>query len=103
MRASARPLQRQSGWAEFLRRLTGRSSALLRSSIAESLLMQYEEASRHLQQASAFSDELQLRSLELQQELDQIHEQRSRARRNQLRAAKRVRELEVALVRLERG
>src|SRR5690606_8504389 len=59
--------------ASLVRPFTARRSALARRSIAEGLLRQYEQVSVRLREATAFSDELKLCALELQQEVDRLH------------------------------
>lgn len=86
--------------ASLVRPFTARRSVLARRSIAEGLLGQYEQVSQRLREATAFSDELKLTALELQQEVDRIHQELGRALHNQRVAATRVLELEAALAEL---
>ena len=83
--------------ASLVRPFTARRSALARRSIAEGLLRQYEQVSVRLREATAFSDELKLCALELQQEVDRLHRALGEALHNQRVAAARVLELEAAL------
>lgn len=85
------------------RALSRRSTTLERRSVAGELLQQYEQVSASLQRASAFTDELQLCALELQQEVDRLHEAGGTARRNAERAEARVHEMDVELAMLESG
>ncbi|MBX2800355.1 MAG: hypothetical protein KTR31_21930 [Myxococcales bacterium] len=83
--------------ASLVRPFTARRSALARRSIAEGLLRQYEQVSVRLREATAFSDELKLCALELQQEVDRLHRELGESLHNQQVAARRVLELEDAL------
>ena len=83
--------------ASLVRPFTARRSALARRSIAEGLLKQYERVSLRLREATAFSDELKLCALELQQEVDRLHRELGEALHNQRVAAQRVIEAEQAL------
>ncbi len=84
--------------ASLVRPFTARRSALARRSIAEGLMRQYETVSVRLREATAFSDELKLCALELQQEVDRLHRELGEALHNQRLAAERVLEIEEALV-----
>ncbi len=84
--------------ASLVRPFTARRSALARRSIAEGLLKQYEQVSLRLREATAFSDELKLCALELQQEVDRLHRELGEALHNQRVAAERVLEAEQALL-----
>ncbi|HHO52427.1 MAG TPA: hypothetical protein ENK18_16550 [Deltaproteobacteria bacterium] len=87
--------------ASLVRPFTARRSALARRSIAEGLLRQYEQVSVRLREATAFSDELKLCALELQQEVDRLHRELGEALHNQRVAAERVLQLEEALVEVD--
>jgi hypothetical protein len=80
--------------AGLLRRFTNRRAILGRKSVAEGLLRQYELASVRLRQASAFSDELRLTALEMQDQVDQLHGSRVEAAGNQRLCAERILQLE---------
>ncbi|MCB9765889.1 MAG: hypothetical protein H6739_39310 [Alphaproteobacteria bacterium] len=90
-------------FAALTRRFTARKQVLGRRSIAEGLLRQYETTTARLQQATAFSDELRLCALELQEEVDRLHREHVAARGGQRDHATRVLELEEDLRALERG
>lgn len=87
--------------ASLVRPFTARRSALARRSIAEGLLRQYEQVSVRLREATAFSDELKLCALELQQEVDRLHRELGEALHNQRVAAERVLQLEEALTEID--
>ncbi|MEN0063706.1 MAG: hypothetical protein AAGA48_16255 [Myxococcota bacterium] len=87
--------------ASLVRPFTARRTALARRSIAEGLMRQYETVSVRLREATAFSDELKLCALELQQEVDRLHRELGEALHNQRLAAERVLELEAALTETE--
>lgn len=89
--------------AGLLRRFTNRRAILGRKSVAEGLLRQYELASVRLRQASAFSDELRLTALEMQDQVDQLHGSRVEAAGNQRLCAERILQLERALQAAEQG
>ncbi len=90
-----------SMWAGLVRRFSARSAILGRKSVAEALLRQYEVASTRLRQATAFSDELRLTALELQDQVDQLHQSRVEAKGNERIAARRVIQTELELGGLE--
>ena len=90
-------------WNALVRRFSARSAILGRRSVAEGLLRQYEVAATRLRQATAFSDELRLSALELQEQVDRLHEGRVEARANERIAAQRVIQLESALGAVESG
>ena len=52
---------------------------LERRSVSEELLHRYEHVSRRLRQASAFSDELRLTALKMQEEVEALHEECAKA------------------------
>ncbi len=89
--------------ASLVRPFTARRSALTRRSIAEGLLRQYEQVSVRLREATAFSDELKLCALEMQQEVDRLHRELGEALHNQRVAATRVLECEHSLSALDAG
>ncbi len=90
-----------SMWASLVRRFSARNAILGRKSVAEALLRQYEVASTRLRQATAFSDELRLTALELQDQVDQLHQSRVEAKGNERIAAQRVIQTELELEGLE--
>jgi hypothetical protein len=93
-----REAEEQSGLLSLLsRRFTSRRTALARRSVAEELLRQYERVSVRLRAATAFSDELRLVSLELQDELDRLHQELIDGKHDQQRAASLVVNLEERL------
>jgi uncharacterized phage infection (PIP) family protein YhgE len=97
-------LQGQSSkgiFAALVRPFTARRSALARRSIAATLMEQYEQVSTRLQEASGLSDDLKLRALELQAEVDQLHADVADALHDQKLAAKHVLELEQAIEEAE--
>ncbi len=76
--------------AVLTRPLTSRRNAVARRSISEGLNEQYQHVSVRLREASQFSDELELCSLELQRELDRLHRDLADAIHNQRIAAERI-------------
>jgi hypothetical protein len=89
--------------ASLMRRFTARRVILGRKSVAEGLLKQYELASLRLRQATAFSDELRLTALELQEQVDALHQQRVESAGNQRLCAEGVLQIEEELEGLEGG
>lgn len=87
--------------ASLMRPFTARRSTMARRSVAEGLLAHYEAVSVTLREATAFSDELKLTALELQQEVDRLHRELGEALHNQRVAAQRLLELEAALQAIE--
>lgn len=92
----------RSGVFGVVRRWVQGPALLRRRSIAEGLLERYEEVSRRLQAASAFNDELRLAALEMQAEVDSLHEELVVATADEKVAAKRILELDAALAEAER-
>lgn len=88
-------------FATLRRTFAGRRSALARRSVAEALLAQYETVSVRLREATAFSDDLKLCALEMQDEVDKLHRDLAAALHNQKLAAERVLEIEEELVGLD--
>ena len=89
--------------AALTRTFNRRRLIMERKSVAEELLNRYEHVSHKLRQASAFSDELRLTALEMQEEVENLHGEFSQARTNERLAAKRVKALEEKLSALEDG
>lgn len=89
--------------ASLTRAFNRRRTILERRSVSEELLHRYEHVSRKLRQASAFSDELRLTALRMQDELQNLHTEQAQADRNAQLAAHRVLELEQQLRTLEAG
>jgi len=89
--------------AALVRTFNRRRVILERRSVAEELLHRYEHVSRKLRQASAFSDELRLTALGLQEEVEELHGEHTQAVRNERTAAGRVHDLEAQLALLESG
>jgi hypothetical protein len=89
--------------ATLVRTFNRRRVILERRSVAEELLHRYEHVSRKLRQASAFSDELRLTALSMQEEVEELHGEFTQANRNERAAATRVQELESQLMMLESG
>ncbi len=87
--------------AALMRPFTARRVALARKSVTEALLTQYEAVSIRLREATAFSDDLKLCALEMQDEVDRLHRDHAAATHNAKLAAERVLELEKELARLE--
>lgn len=87
--------------ATLVRPFTVRRSAVARRSIAEGLIRQYEQVNVRLREATAFSDELKLTTLELQQEVDRLHRERADALHDGKIAAERVRSCEASLKEIE--
>jgi hypothetical protein len=93
-RVTLERMERQASEASLLssivRPFTARRSALARRSIAEGLLQQYERVSVRLREATAFSDELSLSTLELQDEVDRLHHDLQHAERAKRATAERI-------------
>lgn len=89
--------------ASLVRTFNRRRTILERRSVSEELLQRYEHVSRRLRQASAFSDELRLTALKMQEEVESLHEECAKAHRNEQLGARRVLELEAELRSLENG
>ena len=89
--------------ASLTRTFNRRRMILERRSVSEELLHRYEHVSRRLRQASAFSDELRLTALKMQEEVETLHSECAQALRNEQIGAKRVLELEQELRKLEAG
>ncbi len=87
--------------AALTRAFARRRAILQRRSVAEGLLRRYETASQCLRRASAFSDELRLCALELQEQVDELHAELERSERNRLRAAEAVVALDDAIAEIE--
>jgi len=87
--------------ASLVRPFTSRRTALARRSVAEGLLKHYEKTSTRLREATAFSDELKLCALEMQQEVDRLHRELGQALHNQRLAAERILECEKGLEELD--
>lgn len=87
--------------ATLVRPFTVRRSAIARRSIAEGLIRQYEQVNVRLREATAFSDELELTALELQQEVDRLHRERADALHDGRIAAERVLACEAGLAELD--
>jgi len=87
--------------ASLMRSFNRRKRLLERHSVAEDLLERYQGVSQSLARASAFSDELQLCALELQEGVQQLHEEIARAARDRRRGAQLVLDLDQAIQELE--
>jgi len=87
--------------AALVRPFTARRTALARSSVTEALVVRYEAVSVRLREATAFSDELKLTALELQQEVDRLHRELGESLHNQRVAAQRVLQAQEALDALD--
>lgn len=87
--------------ASLMRPFTSRRVALARKSVAEALLAQYEQVSVRLREATAFSDDLKLCALEMQDEVDRLHRDLAAAVHNQRLAAERVLQIEAELGALD--
>jgi hypothetical protein len=85
----------------LVRPFTSRRTALARRSVAEGLLAHYEKTSTRLREATAFSDELKLCALEMQQEVDRLHRELGQGLHNQRLAAERMLECERGLEELD--
>ncbi len=100
-------IERDAADATFItslvRRFTRRRTMLTRKSATEELLRQYEKVSVRLRRASAFSDELRLCALELQQDVQQLSVEYTNARDNAQLAAKRILDIETALDQAKSG
>ncbi len=87
--------------AALVRPFTARRTSLARRSVTEALVERYETVSVRLREATAFSDELKLSALELQQEVDRLHRELGEALHNQRVAAQRVLAAQEALDALD--
>lgn len=87
--------------AALTRTLTRRRTMLERQSVTEGLIAQYETVNGRLRKATAFSDELRLCALDLQHQVDQLHQDLARSLRNEQRCAERIRDLEEKLAGLD--
>lgn len=87
--------------ASLARSFSRRRTILARRSVTESLLRRYEKASLKLREASAFCDELRLTGLELQEQVEGLHQELQRVRADERAAAERVLALEAALDALD--
>ena len=87
--------------ASITRALTRRRAILERKSAAETLVTQFRAVQESLARASAFSDELRLCALELQAEVDRLHEDAATAADNARVCAEKVLEIEGVLDRLD--
>lgn len=87
----------------LVRRFTRRRTLLARRSATEALVERYEAVSTRLRRASAFTDELRLTALELQDEVQALHRELDTARHNATLAAERVLALEAALREVEQS
>ena len=83
--------------ASLLSLVTRRNAVLERRSATEALVDHYELVSVRLRRASAFTDELRLCALELQAEVDGLHEQFASAMANEKLSAERILAIENAL------
>ncbi len=89
--------------AALTRAFARRRTILQRRSVAEGLLRRYETASQCLRRASAFSDELRLCALELQEQVDELHGELQCNERNRILAAEAVVALDEAIDDVEDG
>ena len=90
------------GLLASLARALGRRRAILeRKSAAEQLVTHFQSVQVSLSKASAFSDELRLCALELQAEVDRLHEVAGQAGDNARACAHKILEIEAALESLE--
>ncbi len=87
--------------AALVRPFTARRTALARRSVTEALVERYEAVSVRLREATAFSDELKLTALDLQQEVDRLHRGLGESLHNQRVAAQRVLHAQEALDALD--
>lgn len=91
------------GLLASIARALGRRRVLLeRKSAAEQLVTQFQAVQVSLSKASAFSDELRLCALELQAEVDRLHEVTGESGGNAQACARKILEIESALTTLER-
>ncbi len=81
----------------LVRRFTRRRQLLARRSATEELVDRYEAVSTRLRRASAFTDELRLTALELQDEVQALHREIDDAAHDERLAAERVLALEEAI------
>ncbi len=89
--------------AALTRSLSRRRTILARRSVTESLLQRYEKASLRLREASAFCDELRLCGLELQQQVEGLHDELARLVADERTAAEQILAIEAALDLLDEG
>lgn len=96
--------RQETGLVALLSRTFSRRKAVLqRKSAAEGLLEQYGTVSKELARANAFCDELRLCALQLQEDVDGLHQESADQHEAERAAAWRILELEAELVALEEG
>lgn len=83
--------------AALSRQFNRRRTTLARRSATEGLTERYQVASQRLRSAAAFCDELQLTALQLQSELEALHDEVTAARADEQQAAQQIQSLETAL------
>lgn len=85
----------------IVRRFTRRRQLLARRSATEHLVERYETVSGRLRRASAFTDELRLTALELQDEVQTLHREVDRATHDGRLSAERILALEASIESLD--
>ena len=95
---------RESGLlAALTRQLSRRRTMLERRSVTEGLITRYQAASLQLRKATAFADELRLCAVDLQQQVDELHQELAAATRSEREGAERLRAQEAEVAALEGG
>lgn len=89
--------------AALTRQLSRRRTMLERRSVTEGLLSRYQAASLQLRKATAFTDELRLCAADLQQQVDELHQELATSTRLEREGAQRVRAQEAEVAGIEAG
>lgn len=87
--------------AALSRQLSRRRTMLERRSVTEGLIARYQAASLQLRKATAFTDELRLCAVDLQHQVDELHQELATASRLEREGAERVRAQEAEVAALE--
>lgn len=87
----------------LLRRITGRRLALERRNATEALVRRYEAVSIRLRRAASFTDELRLTTLQLHDQVQSMHHERTSARTGVERSARLVLDIEREIAVHESG
>lgn len=93
--------QEQGLLASLVSRFVQRRTVLNRRSETQALLQKHASVSARLRKASAFTDTLRVESLELQEEVQGLHQEIRKAKTNASRSAQRILDLEAALQHAE--
>lgn len=85
------------------RQLARRRTMLERRSVTEGLIAQYQAVSLQLRKATAFSDDLRLCAVDLQDQVDELHAELAAALAGEGKGAARLQAIEQAVRALEAG